>query len=187
MSGTATATLVQDDGSQLPLFMNGAGVSDSYSGSLDFGGQKLGFASRITVNTLVVQDNELLVRFASSPETPLGDSTRPFELIDRLTNATFNFSPDSGIGSLQRPFSGSIESFAQRIISIQTGRADQAARELAAQDIIVTVLRERFASDTAVDINKELTLLIDLQNSFSANARIVQAVNELFDVLFRSL
>ncbi len=185
-SAVATATALQDDGSQLPLFKDGIGGA-TYSGSLDFGGQKLGFASRITVNTLIVQDNELLVRFASSPETPLGDTARPLDLLDRLTNATFDFSPSSGIGSSTRPFTGTIESFTQRIISFQSGRANQAARELSAQDVVVTALRERFASDTAVDINKELTLLIELQNSFSANARIVQAVSELFDVLFASV
>jgi len=186
-SAIATATSLQDDGTQLALFQDGVGGATTYSGSLDAGGQKLGFASRITVNTLIVQDNELLVRFASSPQTPLGDTSRPLELLDRLTNATFDFSSSSGIGSSQRPFSGTIESFTQRIISFQSGRANQAEREFAAQDVVVTALRERFTSDTAVDINKELTLLIELQNSFSANARIIQAVSELFDVLFASV
>jgi flagellar hook-associated protein 1 FlgK len=187
MSAVATATALQDDGTQLALFQDGVGGATTYSGSLDSGGQKQGFASRITVNSLVAADNELLVRFASSPETPLGDTARPLALLDRLTNTTFNFSSDSGIGSSQRPFSGTVESFTQRIISFQSGRASQAERELSAQDVVVTALRERFVSDTAVDINKELTLLIELQNSFSANARIVQAVSELFDVLFASV
>ena len=57
----------------------------------------------------------------------------------------------------------------------------------AAQDVVVTALRERFSDSTKVDINHELTQLIELQNSFAANARIIQVVDELFDVLFRSL
>ncbi len=185
VSATVTSTALQDDGSQLPLFVDGAGASTAYTGSLDFGGQKLGFAARISVNALVVQDSELLVRYASSPQTPLGDATRPLELLDRLTNVPFDFSPASGIGGTQSPYSGTVVNFAQRVISFQTGRADQAARELSAQDVVVTALRERFSQDTEVDINKELTQLIELQNSFAANARIIQAVDELFDVLFR--
>ena len=187
LSATVTSTSVQDDGSQLPLFVDSGQGSLPYSGNLDFGGQKTGFASRIAVNALVVQDNELLVRYATSPQTPLGDATRPLELLDRLSNIAFDFSPASGIGSTQSPFSGSLVSYAQRIISFQTGRADQAAREMAAQDVVVTALRERFSDSTKVDINHELTQLIELQNSFAANARIIQVADELFDVLFTSL
>jgi flagellar hook-associated protein 1 FlgK len=76
--------------------------------------------------------------------------------------------------------------FTQRIISLQTGLAERATREMEAQDVVVTALRERFNADTGVDINQELTQLIELQNSFAANARIIQVADELFDVMFRS-
>ncbi|HDO51117.1 MAG TPA: flagellar hook-associated protein FlgK, partial [Rhizobiales bacterium] len=186
LSATVTSTSLQDDGNQLPLFVDGGLASLPYTGSLDFGGQKLGFASRISVNNLIVQDNELLVRFASAPATPLGDATRPLELLDRLTNVPFEFSPDAGIGTTNSPFKGTISGYAQRVISLQTGRANQAERELAAQDVVVTALQERFSDDTKVDINHELSQLIELQNSFAANARIVQVADELFDLLFRT-
>ncbi len=186
LSAKVTSTSLQDDGSQLPLFVDGGAASLPYTGSFDFGGQKLGFASRISVNNLIVQDNELLVRFASSPATLLGDATRPLELLDRLTNVPFEFSPGAGIGTTQNPYSGTVSGYAQRVISLQTGRANQAERELAAQDVVVTALRERFSEDTKVDVDSELTQLIELQNSFAANARIIQMVDELFDVLFRA-
>ena len=71
-----------------------------------------------------------------------------------------------------------------------TGRCHQFVTEygsfviqMLAQEIVVTALQERFQDDTAVDINKEMAQLIELQNSFAANARIVQVVDELFDVL----
>ncbi len=185
MSAKVTSTATQDDGNQLPLFVDG-NASTAYSASLDSGGQKLGFASRISVNSLVVQDNELLVRGASSPQTPLGDTARPLEILDRLTNQSFDFSPASGVGTTTRPYSGTVVDFTQRIISYQTGRADQAAREMTAQDVVVTALQERFQSDIGVDINHELSQLIRLQNSFAANARIIQMADELFDVLFRA-
>lgn len=184
LSATVTSTAVQDDGSQLPLFVDSG---SAYSGSLDYGSQKLGFAARIIVNDQVVQNNELLVRYASAPETPLGDTTRPEELLARLTSNAFGFSPAAGIGTTQSPFSGSVKDYALRIVSLQTGRADQTARELAAQDTVVAALQERFNNETAVDINAELTQLIDLQNSYAANARIVQVVDDLFGVLFNAL
>ncbi|MDA7949631.1 MAG: flagellar hook-associated protein FlgK, partial [Hyphomicrobiaceae bacterium] len=183
ITASITSTSLQDDGSQLPLFIDGGVASTPYSGSFDGDGQKLGFASRIAINDAVVQDNELLVRYASSPQTPLGDSTRPQELLDRLSTTPFDFSPAAGIGQTSGPFSGSIVSYAQRIVSLQTGRADQAVSEMTAQEVVVTALQERFQEDTAVNIDKEMAELIELQNSFAANARIIQVVDELFDVL----
>ncbi len=183
ITASITSTAVQDNGVELPLFVDGGAASTPYTGSLDGIGQKLGFASRIAVNAAVVQDNELLVRYATSPQTPLGDAARPTELLERLSSATFDFSPAAGIGQSSGPYSGSIVSYAQRIVSLQTGRADQANSEMIAQEIVVTALQERFQDDAAVDINKEMAQLIELQNSFAANARIVQVVDELFDVL----
>lgn len=187
LSASVTSTSVQDDGNQLPLFLDGGFASLPYTGSLDFGGQKTGFAGRISVNDLIVQNNELLVRFVSSPATPIGDATRPLELLDRLTNVPFAFSPGAGIGSTQNPFNGTISGYANRIISLQSGRANQAEREFSAQDVVVSALREKFSEDTKVDINNELTQLIELQNSFAANARIIQVVEELFNILFRTI
>jgi len=185
LTATMTSTSVQDDGAQLPLFLD-SGETPAYSGSLDFGGQKTGFAARITVNQQVIQNNELLVRYSTTPQTPLGDTTRPQELYDRLTVNPFGFSSAAGIGSLDSPFNGTVADYAARIVSFQTGRADQTARELSAQDTVVTALQKRFADDTGVDINAELTLLIELQNAYAANARVVQVVDELFTVLFQS-
>lgn len=186
LDATVTSTAIQDDGTQLPLFVDSGRSPAAYSASLDFGGQTLGFAARISVNQLVVQDNELLVRYATSPQTPLGDTARPQALLDRLTNNPFGFSPAAGIGTAQSPFNGTIVDYTARIVSIQTGRADQSARELAAQDTVVTALRERFNDDSGVDINTEMTLLIELQNNYAANARVIQVVDELFNVLFQT-
>lgn len=185
-SATITSTAVEDDGSQLPLFVDGGASPNSYTGALGFGGQKIGFAGRIMVNQQVIQNNELLVRYSTSPQTPLGDTTRPFELLNRMTTQSFTFSPDSGVGQAANPFKADFGSFVERIVSIQTGRADDAAREYAAKDIVVTSLRDKFNDQTSVDINEELSALIELQNTFAANARVIQAVDELLEALFRA-
>ena len=185
-SAAVTSTAVQDDGIQIPLFVDGGKSPPDYTGALGFGGQKLGFSGRISVNTLVTQNNEVLVRHSTAPQTPLGDTTRPFELLDRLTGQAFTFDPASGIGQTQNPFTSDIGSFLERVVSVQTGRAEEVNREFASKDLVATSLRERLTSQSAVDINTELSDLIELQNSFAANARIIQAVDELIDVLFRA-
>lgn len=185
-SATITSTATQDDGIQLALFVDGGNAPTAYSAGLEAGGQKRGFAGRITVNQQVVQDNELLVRYATSPQTPLGDAARPLELLSRLTDQPFTFSAASGIGQTQNPFKGSVGGYLDRVVSVQTGRADDAERELAAHDIVVTTLREKFQEKTKVDIDDELSTLVELQNTFAANARIIQAVDEMLRTLFQA-
>ena len=186
LSATMTATALQDDGTQLPLFVDGANAPIAYSASLEAGGQKTGFSARISVNTQISQNNELLVRYATAPETPIGDTARPLELMDRLTTQAFTFSAASGIGQTSNPFTGDIGSFVERVIGVQTGRAADAAREFAAHDVVVSALREKMQETAGVDINEELSALIELQNTYAANARIIQAVEEMLDFLFRA-
>lgn len=182
LTATVTATSTQDDGLQLPFFVDGLGAG-VYSASLDGGSQKIGFAGRISLNPQVVQNNELLVRYASSPQTPLGDTARPLELLARLDERSFTFSPASGIGDVSAPYSDSITSFAQRVVDFQAGQASEAERAKTTQDIVVSALRQKFVSDTGVDIDQELSDLINLQNAFAANARVVQVVDELMRLL----
>jgi flagellar hook-associated protein 1 FlgK len=185
LSVAVTSTSLQDDGTQLPLFVDLGTSSQVYSGSLDGSPQKLGFAGRISVNQAIAQDNELLVRYATSPQTPLGDTARPLDLIERLNEQAFTFDPASGIGQVQDPFDSTVMEFAQRVVSFQTGQADLAERELASQDIVVSALRERHQADIGVDVNSELSQLITLQNAFAANARIIQAIDEMMQMILR--
>ncbi len=184
VTATVTATALQDGGLALPLFLDGGGSPPVYSASLDGGSQKLGFASRIAVNQAVVQNNELLVRYESAPETPLGDPARPLDLLARLTDNTFTFSPQSGIGQMDSPYSGTVKAFAQRVISVQTGQVEPAARQKAALEITRNSLQDRYDSRTKVNVDEELSQLIALQNSFAANARVIQAVSDLMQMLF---
>lgn len=187
VSAVVSSGALQDDGNQIALFVDGGNSPTTYSGALEGSGQKLGFAGRISVNAAVLQDNELLVRHSSSPETPLGDSTRPLEILSRLTDSNFTFSPDSGIGQSQSPFSGNVGAFLERVVSLQSGRADDAAREYAAHNVVVTALAGKLSSTTKVDINQELSSLIQLQNAYAANARILQAVDEMIKSLFAAV
>lgn len=184
VSSVVSSSAVQDDGEQLALFVDGGNSPTTYSSALEGDGQKRGFAGRIEVNSAVLDDNELLVRHSSAPETPIGDSTRPLELLSRLTDSDFAFSPGNGIGQTQRPFSGTVGSYLERVVSLQSGRAEDAAREYSAHNVVVSALAEKLDSTVKVDINQELSALIELQNAYAANARILQAVDEMIKSLF---
>lgn len=181
-SAIVSSSAVQDDGAQIALFVDGGNSPTTYSAALEGDGQKRGFAGRITVNSAILQNDELLVRYAA--DTPIGDDTRPHEILSRLADGSFTFSPEAGIGQSATPFSGTVGSYLERLVSMQSGRADDAAREYSAHNVVVTALSEKLTSTVKVDINQELSALIELQNAYAANARILQAVDEMLKTLF---
>ncbi len=183
LSATISATAVQDDGLQLPIFTDGQSLDLAYSGSLDNLGQKLGFSSRISVNSAIRNNDELLIRYASSPETAIGDPDRPQEIYNRLANTIFTVHPASGIGQTNNPTSMTLTNFTQKVITTVTSKAEFARQENASQEVITTSLQERFDESVSVDIDQELTNLITLQNAFAANARVIQTVQSMMQLL----
>jgi flagellar hook-associated protein 1 FlgK len=177
-----TETDLAGGGMALPLFVDGARTQIPFSGSLDGRAQTVGFASRIAVNPLLDADPSKLVVYDAM--TPAGDPTRPLALLDRLdaTNRDFPAGPGSGKSG---PFRGSVGGYLQRVISHQGAEAARAGGAREAQAQIVTALQDRLVEHAGVDIDAEMARLIQLQNAYAANARVVQIVDELIDVLMR--
>lgn len=176
-----TATTLADDGTQLPLFTDTG--NRPYSAALDGLDQKVGFAARIQVNGDVMADTSWLVTYETIPVTGAGDSTRPLDLMQRLTEAMFEFSPDSGIGSTRAPYSGTIDAFARRVVSAQTGRAEVANQKFEAQSVVVGAIQERIDSKSAVDVDEEMAMLLELQTAYSSNARVITTIKEMMQML----
>ncbi len=183
VSARITSTALQNDGLQIPLFQDLSGTYNTYSGSLDGATQKLGFAQRIAVNHQIVSDNSLLVINSTSPATGASDPARPQEIYNRFAETPFTFSPASGIGGSGSPYSGSISDFANRVINFQSQQAANAQREQAGQTIVIDSLQTRFEADTKVDVDAEMSRLIELQNAYAANARVMSVVADLLELL----
>ena len=183
LSSRQTAGSLQSGSTGLPMFVDGNGVQKIYSGALEGSDQKTGLAGRISINRSLAENNELLVR--SSPETGIGDTARPLAILDRLNKAKIEFAPQAGIGSTNAPYKGSILDYTRQVISDQTGKAASAAAANESQSIVVGALEQKLANETGVEIDEELAKLISLQNSYAANARILQAVDEMMQTLMR--
>lgn len=180
VSATVTPAALADGTTGLALFVDGSNGT-VFSNSLDGTGQKAGFASRITINPAIVADDTLLVAYDTG--TPLGDATRPLDLLARLTSNSRTYSPEAGIGSSSTPYSGSIDEFARRLVSFQSGQAANAERDAEAQQVVAASLQERFDAETGVNIDDEMSNLLLLQNAYSANARVISTIQDLFNVL----
>lgn len=183
LSATVTTNTIQSGDGTLPFFTDGNG-NTLYSNAIAGGReQKVGFAARIAVNSSLLSDSSGLINYDANTLT--GDSTRPDFLWQRLTSTNQMFSPSTGIGGLGQPFTGSVVGFAQQVITNQSTATENALRLKDGQDIVLNALQDRMTESTGVNIDSEMARLLTLQNAYAANARVMTAVKELFDMLIR--
>lgn len=178
-----SSTSLTDEGVALPFFVD---VGDkAFSNSQDGTPQLQGFSSRISVNSSLIEDNSRLVVYETGPETLDGDSTRPLFLFDALTGTNNSYASEGGIGTETKPFTGTIDELVSQIISVRGAEAEQASNKAQSQDSVVDILKNRFAESTEVSIDEEMARLVELQTAYSANARVMQVVQELLDTILR--
>lgn len=179
VSATITRTGLSDGGAELPLFTD---ALSPYTGAITgSGSQSIGLASRLTVNPDLVADPSKLVVYQAGTES--GDATRPNFIIDKLTRSSIAFSSKTGIGSEASPFKGTISSFLRQVISAQGESAANAENLAVGQNVVVNALKERVADDSAVNIDVEMANLLNLQNAYGANARVMSVVKDMLDQL----
>src|SRR6476646_73808 len=180
VSATTTATALTG-GTALPFFTDGGG---SYTGAITaLGSQSIGLAGRIAVNASPAADPSKLVLYQAG--TAAGDSTRPDFIYRQLTSASLTFSPDGGIGSANAPFTGSIGNYLRQALS-QQGEAASAADNLKqGQDVVLSNLQQRFNEQAAVNIDQEMANLLNLQNAYAANARVLSTVADMLATLLK--
>jgi len=183
LNASVTNTVLTDQGTALPFFVDSGRNSGLYTNSLDGEPQKIGFAGRITVNPDLIADPSRLVIYETGPNTPSGDATRPNELLARLNETVFTYSSDTGIGTTTAPYAGSVASFARQIISFQGAQSANLERLSEGQEIIVNGFKERLDESSKVSVDQELAQLIRLQTAYAANARILSAVDEMMQIL----
>jgi len=183
LSTTTTMTSLNSGNAQLPLFTDG---SSPYTGAITGNGsESVGLAGRIAVNSAVISDPSTLVKYSST--TPAGDSTRPNFLYQQLTSGSLSFSPNTGIGTSSSPFTGSMDTFLQQVISQQGEAANSANSLKQGQDVVLSSLQQRFNDVSGVNIDQEMTNLLTLQQSYTANAHVMTTVNDMFTALMQIL
>jgi flagellar hook-associated protein 1 len=183
-STTTTTSSLTSGNPQLPLFTDGNAL---YTGAITPSGSQLtGYAGRITVNPALLNNAADLSVYSTSPATAAGDTTRSDYLFSQLTNATFSFSPKTGLGSAASPFSGTITSYLQQFISQQGNAATQATQLQQGQDVVVSTLQQKFNSTSGVNIDTEMSNLIQLQNAYAANAHVMSVVQSMMNSLLQA-
>jgi len=177
------------------------------------GSAQIGFAGRIGLNP-AVEGNPALLRdgthaVAATPGGPTAFTPNPpggpegfTVLLDRVLDFSFGDSaaagvpwpsiPTSGLGpdgSLASPFAAprTLADYAARLTAAQTG--DRAAATEAKQQAedLRSLLEDRFARVSGVDVDAEMAAMISLQNAYAANARVLGTLQSMWDSLLAAV
>ncbi|MFC5423850.1 flagellar hook-associated protein FlgK [Bosea eneae] len=184
LTARPTQTSLTGGTGELPFFVDGRN-NGAYTGSYEGGAQSIGFASRIAVNPDLIADRSRLVVYNTSPATPQGDTTRPKFLYERLTSSQRNFTNSTGFDGSTATSTGTVSSLVQRVVAGQGQASEQAKRLDEGQQVAFASVQSRFLEDTKVNVDEEMSNLIELQSAYAANARVISTVKELLDVLMR--
>lgn len=184
-SVTTTATSLTSGSAALPLFTDGG---SSYTGAIGAAGQEVtGYAQRITVNSAVVSNPSAVQVYATGPTTAAGDTTRPDFLLSQLTTAKFSFSPTTGIGSTGSPYTGTLSSYMQAFVGQQGSQAQSASQLAEGQQTVLSTLEQKNSAASGVNMDDEMAHLLDLQNAYSANARVMTTANQMYQILLQAM
>jgi flagellar hook-associated protein 1 len=183
-STTTTSQSIASGIPQLALFADGGTL---YTGQITSkGSQLIGFAGRIGINPAIVNNPTALSIYSTSPQTAPGDNKRSDFLFSQLTNGRFSYSAATGLGSSSQPFTATISNYLQSFIS-QQGNASTLATQLQqGQSVVVNTLQQKFDSTSKVNIDTEMANLIQVQNTYAANAHIMSVVQSMMQTLLQA-
>lgn len=178
-----TVTNPQSGDLAVPLFVD-ANNSD-FTNSLDGVGQKLGFAGRIAINPAVLNDNKLLVQYQSGGS--LGDASRVEYVLDQLESMQFASDRSGSATTGGFRLFGSVGEMISQTINSVGNQAAAALDSQQTQALTMETLDQRLRAEYEVDVDEEMGRLMELQNAFAANARVVSVVQELLDQLMSAI
>jgi flagellar hook-associated protein 1 FlgK len=184
-SVTTTMSSLTSGNAELPFFTDN-GVP--FSGAITANGlQQTGLAGRIGVNNALLADPSRTIVYSTNPLTAAGDTTRSDFILNQLSSGNYRYSPQTGIGTTAAPFTGTLLNFARQFISQQGENATSAKQLADGQDVVLNTLKEKVTATSGVNIDDEMAHLLALQNAYSANARVMSSIKQMYDTLIQAM
>ncbi|OKH89021.1 flagellar hook-associated protein FlgK [Thalassospira sp. TSL5-1] len=112
-----------------------------------------------------------------------GDNSSSARLAGSLARNDINFDAAGGLS----PEKTSLIDYAASIISTASTKAATAADQNKFQNSIATDLDTRIQNEAGVNLDEEMSDLIIFQRAYSASAKVITTVDELFDALLRAV
>ena len=193
-------TLFSDPNGNVPAG-GGTPVQSSY----------VGFAAEIQVNPAVLATPSLVrdgtQDIAGSPTGASAFTTNPpggpagfTTLINRVLDFALGADAQSGVpqpasnttglgpdGTLSAPYSppATLADNATALVSAQAAVSSAATNQLTSEQTLQTTLNADVASVSGVNMDTEMSYMIELENAYGANARVVATVQAMFDQLLQ--
>jgi flagellar hook-associated protein 1 FlgK len=184
LSSTTTSQTTASGIPQVALFTDGGSL---YTGQYTAAGSQMtGLAGRITINPAIINNPAALSAYSTSPQTPTGDNKRSDFMFSQLTSASFSYSPSTGLGSAPQPFTGTISNYLQSFVSQQGNASTLASQLQQGQAVVVNTLQQKFSSTASPNIDTEMANLIQVQNTYAANAHIMSVVQSMMQTLLQA-
>lgn len=165
----------------LNLFVDTRG--EVFTNSIDGVGQKLGFAGRIQINLDVIADPSLLVKYDAG--VSMGDPTRPQFLLESLKSMEFVSDRMTDVADGGVRLAGTVRDIISQMINHQGNVVAKGQSLSGTASFALESVNTRMASEYGVNVDEEMARLMQLQNAYSASARVVSTVQELIDALLR--
>ncbi len=195
-------TLFTDPSGNVPA-STGTPVQDGY----------VGYAATIQVNPAVTADPSLVrdgtdqitggtTGASSFTPNPTGGPAGFTTLISRVLDYTFGSQAQSGVdqpamntsglgaaGTLAAPFNSSstLSDYATDLVSSQAQTSANTTSQLTTEQALQTSLTAKISSVSGVNMDTEMSQMIALQNAYSANARVIAAVQAMFTQLLQAI
>ena len=180
--GHSTSSALQNGSAAVNLFVD-RGNSD-FTNSLSGNPQKVGFAGRIQVNAAIVTDNTLLVK--STTTGSLGDTTRPDYLLDQLQTMSFASAQVGNTDLAGFRLGGTVSDLIAQTMDYTGGIAASAIADDDTQQLTMETIDQRLSDEYGVNVDEEMARLMELQNAYAANSRVISTVQELLQRLMDS-
>jgi flagellar hook-associated protein 1 len=168
----------------------------------------VGYSSTIHVNPAVIQTPSLVRDGTNPPTVGAGFTSGPAgftTLISNIINYTFGTTQSANAGddqptmntqhlgangNLSAPFNAAgdaLSDFATSLVSSQAQQSAATTSNLTTQQALQTSLNAKVTSVSGVNMDTEMSQMLSLQNAYSANARVISAIQAMFTQLLQAV
>lgn len=146
-----------------------------------------GIVSQVGLRSDIINDPSLISRgsFNSAPAPAPGDiglttgDKSTVQNLANLFNAKLSYDPTNMLAASTSTFS----QYATEILALNSAQANSTSDELGSRQILVDNLESKTASVSGVNLDEELSLMIVLENAYSASARVITTSQNMFEML----
>jgi flagellar hook-associated protein 1 FlgK len=146
--------------------------------------QKQGFAARIAINSGILADNRLLVQYEVGGT--LGDAERADYTLDQLKSMKFVSGGNPAATADRFQLTGNLDELISQMVGFQGSTINAAISKADDRQLTLDTVVDQMSSEYGVNVDEEMARLMEIQNAYAANARVVSVVKELLDTLFAS-